>query len=43
MFKKWFDPSKKFIKRAKIIANKIIELESSMASLKDQDFKVKKR
>ncbi len=41
MFKKWFDPSKKFIKRAKIIANKIIELESSMASLKDQDFKIK--
>lgn len=41
MFKKWFDPSKKFLKQATTIANKIVALENEMAALKDEDFKIK--
>lgn len=41
MFKKWFDPSKKFLKTSQAIANKIVALEEEMATLKDEDFKLK--
>jgi preprotein translocase subunit SecA len=41
MFKKWFDPSKKFIKKAKVIANKVVLLETEMSQLKDTDFHLK--
>ena len=41
MFKKWFDPSKKFIKKAKVIANKVVLLEAEMTKLKDSDFHLK--
>lgn len=41
MFKKWFDPSKKFLKTSKIIADKIVALEHDMTLLKDEDFKLK--
>jgi preprotein translocase subunit SecA len=41
MFKKWFDPSKKFIKKAKVIANNVVLLETEMSQLKDTDFHLK--
>ena len=41
MFKKWFDPSKKFLKTSKSIADKIVALEHDMTLLKDEDFKLK--
>jgi len=41
MFKKWFDPSKRFIKQAQKIATQVIQLENDMATLNDNDFKIK--
>ena len=41
MFKKWFDPSKKFLKNATTIANQIVSLEASMRELNDDVFKLK--
>jgi preprotein translocase subunit SecA len=41
MFKKWFDPSKKFLKKARITALKVVSYENEMALLKDEDFKLK--
>jgi len=41
MFKKWFDPSKKFLKNASTIANQIVSLEASMRDLNDDAFKLK--
>jgi len=41
MFKKLFDPSKRFLKSAKVIANQIVALESDMEQLKNEDFILK--
>jgi preprotein translocase subunit SecA len=41
MFKKWFDPSKKFLKNSSTIANQIVSLEASMRDLNDDAFKLK--
>src|SRR5690554_2870757 len=41
MLKKWFDPSKRELKRAKKIAEDVFALEETMAKLSDQDIKNK--
>ncbi len=41
MLKKWFDPSKKELKDAKVIANKVFALEDEMAKLSDLEIKEK--
>ena len=41
MFKKLFDPSKRFLKSAKLIANQIVALEIEMEQLKNEDFILK--
>jgi preprotein translocase subunit SecA len=41
MLKKWFDPSKKELKFAKIVADKVFQLENEMAQLSDDDIKQK--
>ncbi|MDY0276931.1 MAG: preprotein translocase subunit SecA [Acholeplasma sp.] len=41
MFKKWFDPSRKVLKHAKTIADKVFALESEMAKLTDEEIKEK--
>lgn len=42
MFKKLFDPSKRFLKQAKVSADQIVALEKEMESLKDEDFIARK-
>lgn len=42
MFKKLFDPSKRFLKQAKVTADQIVALENEMESLKDEDFITRK-
>ncbi|VEU80513.1 preprotein translocase subunit SecA [Haploplasma axanthum] len=41
MFKKWFDPSRKVLKQADIIAKKVISLENDVAKLSDEELRNK--
>lgn len=41
MFKKWFDPGRKILKRAEKIADQVFELEAETAALSDQELKAK--
>lgn len=41
MFKKWFDPSRKVLKAAGIVADKVLNLEPEMAKLTDEEIKLK--
>ena len=41
MLKKWFDPSKKEIKLAKVVADQVFALETEMAKLSDDEIKEK--
>ncbi|HHT55559.1 MAG TPA: preprotein translocase subunit SecA [Acholeplasma sp.] len=41
MFKKWFDPTRKVLKQAKIVADAVFALEDEMKKLSDQELKNK--
>ncbi len=41
MFKKWFDPGRKILKRAEGIADQVLKLEDEIAALTDEDLKAK--
>ncbi len=41
MFKKWFDPGKKILKRAEVIADQVLKLEDQMAALNDFELQSK--
>lgn len=41
MFKKWFDPSRKVLKAASVVADQVFQLEEQMAKLTDDEIRLK--